>query len=92
MADKTTESKSVVLIFTLQDSQGLQTSRMITFDTNLTSDARANLSAFKNDYLANYKYAIQPTGWRDSDYADEAYECVGLDVKIVSKTETELDI
>lgn len=93
MADKTTETTTVSLTFTLQDSEGAQVSRTMSFDTNLTyGDAKSNLSAFKTDYLANYKYAIQPTGWRDSDIEDEAYECVGIGAKFITKSETEFDI
>lgn len=93
MADKESTTTTASFTFTLQNSDGEQDTRTISFDTNLEGyTAKENFAAFKANYLANYKYAIQPTGWRDSDDEEEAYECVGIGAKLIEKTETEFDI
>lgn len=92
MADKTTTTSQIALEFTLQNG-GNQTSRTITFDTQLPDNsAKGNVIHFTEDYLANYKYGIQPTGWRDSDDEEEAYECTAIKAKRINKTEIEYDL
>lgn len=93
MADKESTTTTAAFVFTLQSGNGEQVNRTISFDTNLEGyTAKENFAAFKTNYLTNYKYAIQPTGWRDSDDEEDAYECVGIGAKLIEKTETEFDI
>ena len=92
MADKQTTTTQAVLTFTLQNGSN-QTTRTISLDTNLAEgQLKDGAYEFKQDYLANYKYGIQPTGWRDSDDEEDAYECINVECKRVVKTEVEYDL
>lgn len=89
MADRQTTGTQAVLTFKFQDG----TTRTISFDTNLAEgQLKDGAYEFKQDYLANYKYGIQPTGWRDSDDEEDAYECIDVACKRVTKTEVEYDL
>lgn len=92
MADTISSTAQVSLEFSFQ--RGNETaSRTISFDTQLASvDTKTSTRAFVDDYLENYKYGIQPTGWRDSDVEEEAWECVDIGVKRIDKTETKYEL
>lgn len=96
MADKVTTSLDLELKFTLADStRSIVKSRTIAFpikDATSVSVSDWWKNTFYDKFFEKYKWIIQPTGWRDSDDTEEAYECTEVVATIISTTETELGV
>ena len=93
MADKVTNSLDLKIEFTLQLGSD-QKSRSITLPITNTAENVSTWwkNTFYDKFFANYKWIIQPTGWRDNDDTEEAWECIEAVATIISKTETELGV
>ena len=94
MADKVTNSLDFKIDFTFQLNSNQKT-RSITFP--IVGKTAENVSdwwknTFYDKFFANYKWIVQPTGWRDSDDTEEAYECTEIVGTIISQTETQLGV
>lgn len=97
MADKTTETQQTKLIFVLQRENDLgvveEKERSLAFDTTIAASARkGRIIAFKDKFLTNYKWIIQPTNWRDDDVEEDAWECVAIRAVGINKVETQYDL
>lgn len=96
MADTIKETHTCNWNLTLQ--RGNDTAnRSITFDIENTA-LRPDIKDTMRDNIipslvgGGLSTVIQPTGWRDNDDTEEEWTCTGVEVKLVSKTETTLDI
>jgi hypothetical protein len=93
MADKTSTSATLNYELVLRRTGDEDVKRTISFDTAITGyNLKANSEAFKTNLLGKWRYFFQPTGWRDSNVTEDAYECVAVNASYVSKTTTEFDI
>lgn len=93
MADKTSTVATLNYEIVLRRTGDEDVKRTISFDTKLTGyDLKANSETFKSKLLGEWKYFFQPTGWRDSNETEDAYECVAVNASYVSKSTTEFDI
>ena len=96
MADKTSTVKQVVLDLTL--ARGNETtSRKITFDNFNDAILPDVKDALKEQFIPSLvggglSTLIQPSGWRDSDEAEEEWVCQIVEGQIVSKTTSILDL
>ena len=91
MADKVKTTNS--LNYTLNYDDG--SSRNFSIDVLNTSNMNETVYEAKNlrdSLTAGYKYALQPTGWRDSDTTEDAKMCTSCELKLVQKTETMFDV
>lgn len=91
--DKTTTTNKLTFEIDYTNGDGESASRTISFDTYLASaNRRTNAIEFANR-LRNgiYKYAIQPTTWRDDDDAESAWEVSGVAAKVTTTTTTTID-
>lgn len=89
----TKTERTAQLELTMNNStEGIAT-RTLSFPTAFQSFAEASpkFLAMKSKLLSDYKYVIQPSNWRDSDYGEEAYELTDVNFKLVQKTTTEFD-
>lgn len=95
MADTIKETHTCNWDLTLQRGNDT-TNRSISFDIENTA-LRPDIKDAMRDNLipsltSGMSKLIQPTGWRDNDETEEEWTCTGVEVKLVSKTETTLDI
>lgn len=96
MADKTTTSKQVILDLSL--ARGNETaSRRITFDNYDNTILPDVKDALKDQFIPSLvggglSTFIQPSGWRDSDEAEEEWRCTLVEAQVVTKTTTTLDL
>ena len=95
MADTIKETHTCNWDLTLQRGNDT-TNRSISFDIENTA-LRPDIKDAMRDNLipsltGGMSKLIQPTGWRDNDETEEEWTCTGVEVKLVSKTETTLDI
>lgn len=66
------------------------TTRKITFpQISVLANPEDSFAAIREKFKNDYKYAIQPTTWRDSDIGEEAWQCQAVDFVVVTKTEAE---
>lgn len=95
MADKTKTTNACSWNLTLQRGNET-TNRSISFDVENTALIPDIKPSMKNNIIPSLiggmSTIIQPTGWRDNDLTEEEWTCTGVEVKLVSKTETTLDI
>ena len=92
MADSLKTSKTVTYTLDLQRGMDAAT-RTLTFDVpDITPEMRDNAKSISGSIAGGaFKYFFQPNGWRDSDIGEEAFECVGYNLKLTVKSETTVD-
>lgn len=94
MADSTSTTKQVQYEIILKNSSGTQASRTVTFDTLFEADVTLGQNAravATSLYGGPFDWIIQPTNWRDSDTAEEAYQVDSVVTKLITKTVTTLE-
>lgn len=95
MADKTTTSSTCNWKLTLEKGNESVT-RNISFDVEneglMPDIKRAMQSIMPSLVGGSLSTVIQPSGWRDSDIAEDEFHCTNVEVRLVTKTETLLDV
>ena len=93
MGDTLTTGNQIILDLSFSREDGSTESRKLTFDTEF-----ANAETAKNYVIAmaialrsKYKYAIQPSSWRDSNDDEEAYEISGVHGQFKTTTTVDYD-
>jgi len=93
MADTVKTIDKLTFEINYVNGDGDTAKRTLSFDTFLAGAAKKTaIIAFANR-LRNgpYKYAIQPTNWRDDDDAESAWEVSSVEARIVTTTTTTID-
>ena len=84
-----TTTTTIEVTFKLERN-GESTTRKISFpQISAIADYETTFENVREKFKNEYKYAIQPTSWRDNDLTEEAWQCKGVDFVIVTKTESE---
>lgn len=96
MADQIKETNTCNLTLTLNNGNEVKT-RSISFDIENTALKPNIKEAIKTGLIpmlvgGGMSKAFQPTGWRDNDIAEEEWECLQVEAKLVTKNELTLDL
>ena len=89
MADKTTTTRTAEFQLTLTRGNEIA-ERSISFEMTNTSTP-FNLKDVAASLAGDYKYIVQPTGWRDSDTTEEAWQVSQVKPLYISKSVTTLN-
>lgn len=97
MADKQTTTQQVQLDLTLSRANTADANRKLTFDVYNNSILPNVKDALIEQFIPSLvggglSTFIQPSGWRDTDESEEEYTCTLVQGKIITKTETTLDL
>lgn len=93
MADTVKTSDKLTFEINYVNDDGQTAKRTISFDTFLTGAAKKSAIIEFANRLRNgpYKYAIQPTNWRDDDVEEDAFVVSSVEARIVTTTTTTID-
>lgn len=93
MADTVKTTDKLTFDINYVNGDGATAKRTISFDTFLVGVAKKTAIIEFANRLRNgiYKYAIQPTNWRDDDDAESAWEVSSVEARIVTTTATTID-
>lgn len=96
MADTIKETHTCNLTLTLNNGNEMKT-RNLSFDIENTALRPDIKDALKEQIIpmlvgGGMSKAIQPTGWRDNDDAEEEWECLQVEAKLITKNELTLDL